>query len=184
MHWLLAVLAFVAAPALVGAAPVSRTLEGFVVYVVDGDTVHVRIENRVEKVRYLGINAPEIPHPHRGGPPPLCAGRPRGRAAWAADDAAKRINLDLAGGQHVRLELDRQHRDEHGRLLAYVWAGETMLNAEMVKRGYAEVVSIPPDLRYRALFTRLQNEARQAGRGLWVESSRVERTPPRPRSVR
>ena len=184
MQWLLAVLAFVAAPALVGAAPVSRTLEGFVVYVVDGDTVHVRIENRVEKVRYLGINAPEIPHPHRGAPPP----RPHAHGAFprtaAAGDAAKRINLDLAGGQHVRLELDRQHRDEHGRLLAYVWAGEMMLNAEMLKRGYAEVMSIPPDLRYRALFTRLQNEARQAGRGLWVESSRVERTPPRPRSVR
>jgi len=184
MHWLLAALALVAAPVLVGAAPVSRTLEGFVVYVVDGDTIHVRMDNRVEKVRYLGINAPEIPHPHRGAPPP----RPRAHGAFprtaAAGDAAKRINLDLAGGQHVRLELDRQHRDEHGRLLAYVWVGETMLNAEMLKRGYAEVMSIPPDLRYRALFTRLQNEARQAGRGLWVESNRVERALTRPHAVR
>ncbi|HKC96507.1 MAG TPA: thermonuclease family protein [Methylomirabilota bacterium] len=184
MQWPLAVLALVAAPVLMGAARVSSTLEGFVVYVVDGDTVHVRINDRVEKVRYLGINAPEIPHPHRGGPPP----RPRAHGSFprtaAAGDAAKRINLDLAGGQHVRLELDHQHRDEHGRLLAYVWAGETMLNAEMVKRGYAEVMSIPPDLRYRALLTRLQNEARQAGRGLWVGSSRVERSPPPPRSVR
>src|SRR5262249_28072790 len=119
MPWLLLALALVAAPALAGAGAVSRTLEGFVVFVVDGVTIHVQIENRVEKVRYLGINAPEIPHPHRGAPPP----RPRGHGAFprtpAAGDAAKRINLDLAGGQHVRLELDRQHRDEHGRLLAY-----------------------------------------------------------------
>src|SRR5262249_48974415 len=156
----------------------------FGVYVVGGGSVPVRINDRVEQVRYLGINAPEIPHPHRGGPPL----RPRAHGSFprtaAAGDAAKRINLDLAGGQHVRLELDRQHRDEHGRLLAYLWAGEMKLNAEMVKRGYAQVMSIPPDLRYRALFTRLQNEARQAGRGLWVESSRVERSPPRPHLVR
>ena len=185
MRCLLAALGCVAAPAIVGAAPAPRVLEGSVVYVVDGDTVHVRINNRVEKVRYLGINAPEVPHPHGGSP----TRRPHAHGSFprtaAAGDAAKRINLDLAGGQHVRLELDRQHRDEHGRLLAYVWAGETMLNAEMVRRGYAEVLSVPPDLRYRALFTKLQDEARKAGRGLWAESSPVKRAPPaapRPRS--
>lgn len=178
MRRLLALVALVIAPAVAVAAPTPRALEGSVVYVVDGDTIHVRIRNRVEKVRYLGVNAPEIPHPR--GP----QHKPRALEFFphtaAAGDAAKRINLDLAAGKHVRLELDRQHRDEHGRLLAYVWAGETMLNAEMVRRGYAQVMSIPPDLRYRALFVKLQDEARHAGRGLWGESIRVKPPPPAP----
>jgi micrococcal nuclease len=67
----------------------------------------------------------------------------------------------------VRLELDRRRRDPYHRLLAYVWAGETMLNAEIVRRGYAEVMSVPPDFRHRALFVKLQKDACLAGRGLW-----------------
>ena len=91
----------------------------------------------------------------------------------AAGEAAKRINLELVSGKHVRLELDRQRRDHYKRLLAYVWVGDTMVNAEMVKRGYAEVMTIPPDFLHRALLVKLQDEAREAGRGLWQESAKV-----------
>jgi micrococcal nuclease len=147
-------------------------LTGTVVYVVDGDTIHVQVDQRIEKVRYIGVNAPEVPRPHvaespRGVRPPRPGFFPR---TAAAGEAAKRINLDLVGGKRVRLELDRQHRDDYRRLLAYVWVGDTMINAEMVRRGYAEVMSIPPDFHHRALFLRLQDEARQAGRGLWQAS--------------
>ena len=72
----------------------------------------------------------------------------------------------------VRLELDVSHRDCWGRLLAY--AGivrartRVMANAEMVRRGYyAQVMTIPPNVKDQGLFLRLQREARQAGRGLW-----------------
>jgi micrococcal nuclease len=71
------------------------------------------------------------------------------------------------GGRQIRLELDVQVRDRYGRLLAYVWAGEVMVNAELVRRGYAQVMTIPPNVRYQELFLKLQREARQAGRGLW-----------------
>lgn len=159
-----------------GAAP-SRALEGSVVYVVDGDTIHVRLGDRVEKVRYLGVNAPEIPH--RPGRGEARGGGGRGRPGHfqrgaAAGDAARRINLELVSGKRVRLELDRQARDAHKRLLAYVWVGDTMVNAELVKRGYAEVMSIPPDFHHRALFATLEAEAREAGRGLWSASARTK----------
>ena len=42
-----------------------------------------------------------------------------------------------------------------------------MVNAELVRRGYAEVMTVPPNVRYQALFLRLQREAREAARGLW-----------------
>jgi micrococcal nuclease len=137
----------------VAAAQLPGPLEGRVVRVVDGDTILVQVEGRVEKVRYIGVNTPEVHHPIRGE-------EPGGREATA-------VNRDLVGGKQVRLELDIQVRDRYGRLLAYVWAGELMINAELVRRGYAQVMTIPPNVRYQELLLKLQREARQAGRGLW-----------------
>jgi micrococcal nuclease len=130
-------------------------LEGVVVRVVDGDTIYVQLADRVEKIRYIGVNTPEIHHPIKGE-------EPGGREAAA-------MNRRLVGGRHVRLELDVRSRDRYGRLLAYVWLGDTMVNAELVRRGYAQVMTVPPNVRYQDLFVKLQREARDAGRGLWRE---------------
>jgi len=145
---LLVILALVSVAA---AAP--RPLEGVVVKIIDGDTIHVRTAERIEKIRYIGINTPEIHHPTRGE-------EPGGRDASEA-------NRRLVAGRHVRLELDVQSRDRYGRLLAYVWVGETMINAELVRQGYAQVMTVPPNVRYQRLLVDLQRDARQAGRGLW-----------------
>ena len=128
-------------------------LEGTVVRVVDGDTIHVRIGARVEKVRYIGVNTPEVHHPTKGE-------EPGGREA-------AEVNRRLVEGQAVRLELDVQERDRYGRLLAYVWIGDLMINAELVRLGYAQVMTVPPNVRYQEVFLKLQREAREAGRGLW-----------------
>jgi micrococcal nuclease len=136
-------------------------LEGAVVRVVDGDTIHVRLAERVEKVRYIGVNSPEVHHPTKGE-------EPGGREAAA-------VNHALVAGRRVRLELDVQTRDRYGRLLAYVWLGDTMVNAELVRRGYAQVMTVPPNVRHQALFIQLQREARAAGRGLWAETTPTER---------
>src|SRR3990167_7714649 len=78
------------------ASPPSRSLSGAVVRVVDGDTIHVRINGRVEKVRYIGVNTPEIHHPTKGE-------EPGGREA-------SEVNGRLVTGRHVRLQLDVQAR--------------------------------------------------------------------------
>ena len=142
-----------------GAAPAAqpRSLPGVVVHVVDGDTIHVRVEGRVERVRYIGINTPELHHPTRGA-------EPGGREAWA-------VNRELVGDKPALLELDAQLRDRHGRLLAYVWVRGVIVNAELVRRGYAQVMTVPPNVRYQDLFLALQREARQSGRGLWSGAS-------------
>jgi len=142
--------------ALVTALPASSALaalDGTVVRVVDGDTIHVRIGARVEKVRYIGVNTPEVHHPRKGE-------EPGGREA-------AEVNRRLVEGKTVRLELDVQERDRYGRLLAYVWVGDVMVNAELVRLGYAQVMTIPPNVRYQEIFVKLQREAREAGRGLW-----------------
>jgi micrococcal nuclease len=135
-------------------AAAQPALEGTVIRVVDGDTIHVRLRERIEKVRYIGVNTPEVHHPSRGE-------EPGGRMAAAVND-------HLVSGRRVRLELDLQARDRHGRLLAYVWVEETMVNAELVRRGFAQVMTVPPNVRHQLLFLTLEREARAAGRGLWA----------------
>ena len=129
------------------------SIEGTVVRIIDGDTIDVQLADRVEKIRYIGVNSPEIHHPIKGV-------EPGGREAAEA-------NRRLVDGHRVRLELDVRTRDRYGRLLAYVWAGATMVNAELIRLGYAQVMTVPPNVRYQKLFVRLQREARDANRGLW-----------------
>lgn len=142
-------------------AAAQSALEGTVTRIVDGDTIHVDVGGRVEKVRYIGVNTPEVHHPRKGE-------EPGGRAAAA-------VNRELVSGRRVRLELDTQARDRHGRLLAYVWVADTMVNAELVRRGFAQVMTVPPNVRHQSLFLKLQREAREAGRGLWAEPTATAR---------
>jgi micrococcal nuclease len=147
--------------AVASAQPSAPTdLTGSVVSVVDGDTIHVRVDGRVEKIRYIGIDAPEVRHPTKGE-------EPGGREASA-------VNRRLVEGQQVRLELDVQRRDQYGRLLAYVWVADLMVNAELVRRGYAQVMTVPPNVRHQALFVALQREARAARRGLFAGGGALE----------
>lgn len=149
---LVVLVALLGGAAPVGAQPFSPDV-GLVVRVVDGDTIHVRLADRLEKVRYIGVNTPELHHPRRG--------------EEAGGTEAHAVNRRLVEGKRVRLELDVQARDRYGRLLAYVWVGATMVNAELLRLGYAQVMTVPPNVRHQALFVKLQRDAREAGRGLW-----------------
>jgi micrococcal nuclease len=118
-------------------------MTGRVVWVADGD---------------IGVNAPEIPHHQARG------WREGGAQAHAA-------NRQLVTRRAAALELDIARRDSYGRLLAYVWVQgvhtRVMANAEMIRQGFAQVMTVLPNVRYQGLFLALQREARQAGRGLW-----------------
>lgn len=138
------------APAAARAAAIQ---EGRVVHVVDGDTIDVLAGGRRVRVRYIGINAPESVDPRR---PVECFGR---------EAAAK--NKELVDGKVVRLERDVSETDRYGRLLRYVYVGDLFVNAELVRLGYAQAVTYPPDVKYQELFLALEREAREAGRGLW-----------------
>jgi len=139
-----------------------KTLPAYVTGVVDGDTVHVRLENgKEEKVRFIGVDTPESTREVE----------PYGKEAAAY--TKKRLD-----GRTVYLELDVGERDKYGRLLAYVWLsppkndGEAevqakMFNAELLLNGYAQVMTVLPNVKYANLFAKFQREAREAEKGLW-----------------
>ena len=128
---------------------------GRVVKVVDGDTIHVQLGATREKVRYIGVDTPETKDPRR---PVQCFGQ-----------KASDFNARLVGGERVRLVRDVEARDRYGRLLAYVYRVRDGLfvNAELARLGYAQPLTIAPDVRYADRFAALAREAREAGRGLW-----------------
>lgn len=122
--------------------------------VVDGDTAKVWIDGKDEYVRYIGIDTPESVRPDH---PVECYG-----------EEAKRFNERLLDrSSQVTLEFDEEERDRHGRLLAYVYSGSTLLQAELLKGGYATTLEVPPNTSKAKEFGQLEDEAREAGRGLW-----------------
>lgn len=123
---------------------------GTVVAVLDGDTIVV---DGVGTVRYLGIDTPELHHPRK----PV--------ERFAARAAA--LNRRLVAGRTVRLETDVEERDAYGRLLAYVYVGDVMVNARLVAEGAAEQFPFEPNTLHREEFARLQREAMRHGRGQW-----------------
>ncbi len=130
-----------------------RALDARVTRVVDGDTVEARVDGATEDVRYIGVDTPESVKPDT---PVEC---------YALE--ASHFNERLVEGEAVRLEFDAERRDPYGRLLAYVYLGDRFVNAELVRRGYATTLTIPPNDRFADLFDRLEREASAAGRGLW-----------------
>jgi micrococcal nuclease len=134
--------------------PAFERIEALVVRVIDGDTIKVRLEGQVYSVRYIGIDTPETVHPDR----PI---------EWMGPEASA-ANKRLVEGQTVSLEKDVSEVDQYGRLLRYVYLADgTFVNAELVRLGYAQVSTFPPDVRYQDLFLEKQREAREAERGLW-----------------
>jgi len=132
-----------------------QVLVGQVIDVLDANTILVNLGDRAEAVRYIGIVAKEATQPVR--------------SVESKRSESVEANRQLVARQPIRLELDVQERDRDGRLLAYVYVADQMVNAELVRRGTAEVMTIPPNMRHRELFVTLEQEARDQKRGMWAD---------------
>ena len=128
----------------------SDVIWGKVTRVVDGDTIEIE---GGEKVRYTGVDTPETVDPRK---PVQCFGI----------EASKK-NKELVEGKTVRLGKDITDRDKYSRLLRYVWVDDLFVNLELVKQGFANSYSYPPDIKYQKEFLAAEKEAREAERGLW-----------------
>lgn len=122
--------------------------------VVDGDTVEL---SNGQKVRYIGIDTPETVDPNS---PVGCFGK---------EASAK--NKELVEGKEVRLEKDVSETDRYGRILRYVYIGDLFVNDYLVRQGYANASSYPPDIKYQDQFRNAEEEARTNNRGLWGSCS-------------
>jgi micrococcal nuclease len=122
-----------------------------VVEVNDGDTITVLQDGTRERVRLIGIDAPELEQ------------RPWGQKA-------KRYLKDSVNASQwtVSLEFDVERTDKYGRLLSYVWTPDRrMINVQMLGEGYAMLFTFPPNVRYIDEFRKAQDEARRKGLGIW-----------------
>ena len=117
--------------------------------VIDGDTIIIEGGYRV---RYIGIDTPEI-HPE----------------VEAFGIEAREANRRLVEGKQVRLERDVSETDKYGRLLRYVYVGDILVNAELVRQGLAKVKAYPPDTKYQDYLEEMEAEARNKERGMWAK---------------
>lgn len=129
--------------------------------VADGDTVTL---NNGWKVRYIGIDTPEIKHPTK----------PKGCLA----DEAKARNEDLVLNKEVILEKDVSDFDIYDRHLAYVYANGEMVNLTLIKEGLAESSEYPPDTKNQQLFDEAETKAREQKLGIWSSACQELLTSP------
>ncbi len=136
----------------------------YVVDVVDGDTIKVNLAGEEYKVRLIGVNTPETNHPVKHVEP--------------YGPEAKAFTKKMLTGRTVYLEFDVQEKDRYGRLLAYVWLEKPtqitdeeirtkMFNAILLLEGYAQVMTVQPNVKYVDYFLQCQRKAMESGKGLW-----------------
>ena len=116
-----------------------------VTHAIDGDTIEIE---GGYYVRYIGIDTPEKDEPFY--------------------QEATEANQNFVEGKKVYLEKDIEDKDEYGRWLRYVWVDNTMVNAELVKLGYAYCYSYSPNTKYQQYFLQLEREARGQKLVLWA----------------
>jgi micrococcal nuclease len=129
--------------------PVQHEVRCLVRKVVDGDTFYC---GDGRKVRLIGVDSPE------------------GRQDPFGAEARRALAGMLPLGLVVRLEHDVASTDRYGRLLAYAWDGQILVNEAMVRDGWAVLYTVPPNVKYAERFERAQSEARARGTGLWAHN--------------
>jgi micrococcal nuclease len=115
--------------------------------VVDGDTI---ILSNGDHIRLLGINTPEI-------------------GMYFYQESKEVLEIIVLDRQ-VSLEKDISDRDIYGRKLRYLFQGDIFVNLEMVKRGFANIYTCPPDVRYSEELLAAERYARENDLGLWESS--------------
>ena len=126
----------------------SPSIESGKVYcdrVVDGDTIVVLMDGKKEKVRMIGIDTPESVHPDKSRNTPM-------------GKIASKYTKDNLEGKYVTLETDVQERDKYGRILAYVYLDDKMFNKTLLEEGLAELMTIPPNVKYVDDFKKIEAE--------------------------
>ncbi|MCM3568907.1 thermonuclease family protein [Neobacillus mesonae] len=140
-----------------------RLLPGVIVKNIDGDTVEIKMDNRVEKIRMLCIDTPETHHPRLGVQP----------FGPEASEYTKKI---LPVGKKVEIETGiGDGRDKYGRLLAYIYVDGKMFNEMLLEKGLARVAYIyAPNTKYVDEFYSIQKKAQKKGTGIWSIENYVQ----------
>jgi len=121
----------------------------------DGDTLWL---SGIGKLRLIGVDTPEV----------------YGRVECFGRDASAFVRRLLPLGARVRYSLGVDERDRYGRALAYLYTADgRFVNLLLVRRGYAQPLTIPPNDRFAARFVAAARKARARGAGLWAPGACV-----------
>jgi len=129
-----------------------------VISVTDGDTFKINYNGEEKKVRLIGVDTPESVSPNKE--------KNNNYGKEASNYTKKRLE-----GQYVSIEFDIQETDKYGRFLAYIYLEDgTMYNKELLEKGYAQVATYPPNVKYVEEFEKIQKNARENNIGFWAEN--------------
>ncbi len=121
-----------------------------VIEIHDGDTVTIELDGAIFRTRLIGIDAPEM-----------------GQKPWG-ERSKKHLMELLKKAREVRIETDIEKFDKYDRLLIYLFTEEgTLINEQLLRDGYAVILTIPPNIRYVDRFIKAQKEAKEHKRGIW-----------------
>ena len=117
----------------------------------DGDTI---ILANGKRVRYIGINAPEIDHEDQKAQP--------------YGYQARSFNKAQVMSKRIRLEYDVERYDRYGRLLAYIFLQDgSFINARLLQAGMAFCLFRNPNVRYDTILLKAQQDAMNLKNGMW-----------------
>ncbi|WP_099321511.1 thermonuclease family protein [Anaerococcus sp. Marseille-P3625] len=139
--------------------------------VIDGDTIKVDIDGKVYKVRFIGINCPEI-----------------GENEEFFGKEAYEFSKEKLDDREIFLQKDVSETDKYGRLLRYVWLEkpkdlnnptkneirDLSINGILVREGYAKANYYPPDTSYTEFLKEIEKQAKKENLSMWNEKQRSE----------
>jgi len=163
----------VGAPLISGVDPIATSTKNETLYkvtkVVDGDTIKIEIGGKIETVRLIGADTPEVVDPRK---PVQCFGR---------EASAK--TKEWLTGREVKIETDstQGERDKYGRLLLYIYRDDGLfINKELIAQGYAHEYTYDIPYKFQKEFKVAEKSAREAGNGLWAKNACIRAIRPSP----
>jgi micrococcal nuclease len=152
------------------ASPLHAQQTTTVTRIVDGDTLKVFFLEGEESIRLIGIDTPESRVNKKTKKDAKRSGQDVETIIAMGKRATEYVESLVKPGDLITIEFDVQERDRYERLLGYVYLSDgKMLNEEIIKAGYANVMTIPPNVKYEDRFLKAYQEAREDKRGLWEE---------------
>lgn len=127
-----------------------------VIRVVDGDTIVIDLDGTETKIRMIGVDTPESVHSDNS-------------KNCQFGKISSDYTENLLSNQSVSLEYDAEKYDKYGRVLAYVYLDENMVNLDLVINGYAVAKEYEPNTKYAEVFTEAQIKAEKAKSGMWSD---------------
>jgi micrococcal nuclease len=153
---------------LLSVSPGNTYNKATVVQVVDGDTLRIEMDGQEEAVRLIGIDTPESKINKKAKKDSIKTNYDVETITAMGKEAARYVRTLVRKGDTVGIEFDVQKRDKYKRLLVYAYLSDgKMLNEEIVKAGYANIMTYPPNVRYQDRFVRAYREAQDTKRGLY-----------------